>query len=148
MKPLLIGPAPGPHQAFSGTGSGRKLCRLLDIEAVQKYFDALNLLAEWPGRAPSGGDAFPLPLARSSALSVDASGRPFVLLVGRNVARAFRLDWLRYCEWSHLWYPETGEPLCGVPVAVIPHPSGHNRAYNDLAQRDRTRSFVREALGL
>lgn len=149
MKPLLIGPAPGARAtdgspAFGpGPGSGARLARLLDLNDVQAYFDTLNLLPLYPGRTSSGADAFPLAEARSRALSVDLSERPFTLLVGRNVARAFNMPWLPYLRWMRYWYPG----IVGFGwVAVLPHPSGLNRWWNSAENQEAASDFVRSAL--
>jgi hypothetical protein len=148
MKPLLVGPAPGKRAPASwpafgpGPGSGQFLCRLLGIGAVRHEFDAVNLLDRWPGRAANGGDLFPIGEAREAALSIGRRGviddRPFVLLAGHNVAGAFGVR-VPYLTWERF--------DCGVPVAVIPHPSGLNRWWNKPANRERARRFITEGLG-
>jgi hypothetical protein len=60
-----------------------------------------------------------------------------VILVGRAVVRAFGLD----LEEPFVWTDEGG-----VEVAMIPHPSGLNRQYNDEAVRERASEFLTEAL--
>jgi hypothetical protein len=61
------------------------------------------------------------------------AGRSFVLLAGHRVAAAFgvREGYLR--EFV----------LQGVPAAVVPHPSGVNRWWNDPANVARASAFLR-----
>jgi uracil-DNA glycosylase len=101
-KILFVGQAPsrdtegGPP--FSGR-SGRRLASLCGLahSDLPKMFDLANLLDRWPGKAGKG-DAFPLEEARAGAARLDLSGRPLVVLVGRNVARAFGAGGAAYFE--------------------------------------------------
>jgi hypothetical protein len=63
-----------------------------------------------------------------------------VLLCGKRVARAFGFKDLP------TWYPHkmVSRQVC----AVIPHPSGMNRVYNDSEARERTGGWIRWAVGL
>ena len=99
-------------------------------------FDLVNLLDRWPGKKGKG-DAFPLDEARASARRLNLWGKPLVILVGRNVARAFGANSVAYLEGFLLGY---------VNAVVIPHPSGLNRWWNDPANTERARRFMRSLL--
>lgn len=99
--------------------------------------DAVNLLGRWPG--PQGkGSAFPLAEARAAALALDVAGRARVLLAGRRVAAAW--PWRAPSDYLR-WEAGPG----GVLLAVIPHPSGVNRWWNEPEHRDAARRFLRAA---
>lgn len=63
-----------------------------------------------------------------------------VLLLGTRVARAFDADTWPIFEWRPLlgW---------GAEAARIPHPSGLNRAWNDVDVRTQAREFLGGLLG-
>lgn len=148
-RPLLLGQAPGPktdpgeplHPATSLTG--RRLASLFGLEDHQYLtaFDRANLLYEYPGKVGKE-DRFPMAEAKRSALTLAPllAGRTVVLL-GRNVCSAFRLDALPWFTWSELPLGSYRQPAV---VACIPHPSGRCRIYNDPASRDQAASFLRE----
>lgn len=93
MKILFVGQAPSRdtdgQPPFTGR-SGRKLAKLCGISHAEflNAFELVNLLERWPGKSGKG-DAFPMAEARLVAASLDFRNRPLVVLVGRNVARAF-----------------------------------------------------------
>ena len=64
------------------------------------------------------------------------SERPFVLFLGRKVAEAFGFDFRRL---GYLWWD--GETEC----AVVPHPSGVNRWWNDWHNRTEASAFLCKA---
>lgn len=134
MTVLLIGEAPGP----AGDGLplegpvGRRLADWAGVpwEAYLELTERHNLYASDPG--PWSAED-----ARRHAQSVfpQLVGRRTILL-GRRVADAFGIRegpfrWIRVGPTS---------------VAVVPHPSGRNRYWNDPAHVDLARSFLREAL--
>lgn len=148
-RPLLIGQAPGPktdpgeplHPATSLTG--RRLATLFGLEdhSYLTAFDRANLLYQYPGKVGKE-DRFPMAEAKLSALTLAPllAGRT-VILLGRNVCSAFRLDALPWFTWSELPLGSYREPAA---VAAIPHPSGRCRVYNDPASRDEAAAFLRE----
>lgn len=134
-NPLLIGPAPGRRfqgQPFVGAGSGNRIDQL--VGPFRIVLERENLVPIYVGGTGTG-DAFPLAYARRVASMMDLSGRPFIILAGVNVARAFGVE-PTFLTW---------QTLRGVPAAVIPHPSGRNRWWNDQAKTERVREFLRTA---
>lgn len=74
-------------------------------------------------------------------LSETLRGRRVVLL-GANVSRAFGVSFRKLSEVVLSWHP-VGE---GLAAAVVPHPSGLNRWWNDPDNRVRARLFLRPVL--
>jgi uracil-DNA glycosylase len=145
VKHLIVGQAPSRGrdglEPLSGR-SGRRLADLcgLTLEAFLARFDRVNLLAEWPGSAGAKGDAFPIDEARAAAESLAevVAARDRIVLLGWNVARAFRFagDVDGWFDWGRL------SRDCGE-VVVAPHPSGVNLWWNDPANVARARAFWR-----
>lgn len=138
MKPLIIGQAPGPSgnpTPLAGRCGGRlaALCGL-DLRAFLTAFDRANVFATFPGKA-GAGDAFPVEeaRARADAMAEVVAARDHVVLLGWNVARAFRVSPVGYFEWTRL------SRDCGE-VTVAPHPSGLNRWWN-VPHVDEARRF-------
>lgn len=106
------------------------------IEEFERRVDRRNLLPEWPGRAGSKGDVFPMALAAGKAAAMASSllGARSVLL-GRGVAAAFGLV-APFLEWRRVG---------GNLFACLPHPSGINLWWNDPANRDAARAFMEDA---
>jgi chorismate mutase len=136
----LIGQAPsrsaGSRRAFDGR-SGRRLALFLGVDPsmLPRLARLRNLLPAWPGPASGAkGDAFPSAAARSAAGSMRLRGT--VLLAGRGVARAIGVR-APFFEWVE---------LRGCRAAVIPHPSGVSRWWNDPRNAARARRFLRRAI--
>lgn len=87
--------------------------------------DRLNLV-EGPWSAASARD-------RASELLDELWGRRVVML-GGAVAEAFRLRAHPILQWRDGWF------------AVLPHPSGRNRWYNEASNRAAAVAFLRETL--
>ncbi len=105
--------------------AGDRLChRILDEHRgsyLEKY-DRTNLCS----------GAWSTTEARVRALDLLESGRPMVLL-GARVARAFGLDFLPFSV------------ACGASLmAVLPHPSGRCRLWNDVGSYARARATVEQ----
>lgn len=138
MKPLLIGPAPArtgdPTRVLADGPTGSKLARLcrLSKDEYLAAFDRMNLMAYWPGKHGKG-DAFMVDAAclKVAELLPAIRCRP-VVFVGHNVARSFRFD-APILTWR---------PFNGGVAAVLPHPSGVNRWYNEVANRRRASRFL------
>lgn len=123
----------------------------------------VNLLDEHPGRA-GAGSAFPIAAGRRAAgsllralgaahgggtwdlASIDVSrhwlaGTGVLLLAGRRVASCFPEAPRDYFELGTILLdPNRG---LDVEVAVVPHPSGVNRWWNEAGNRATAADFVR-----
>lgn len=144
MKVLLIGQAPGrggdPSRPLLGGRVGSKLISMLGISEREyvRRFDRINALNFWPGKNGKG-DRFPMREARKIALRKlnVISGRR-ILFVGIAAANAFGFDHalLRWRRFN------------GGRAAILPHPSGVNRWWNDLINRQNARRFMRRVAHL
>jgi hypothetical protein len=147
-QPAIIGEAPArnadPSRPLAGR-AGRVICLLAGWECddpheeLSRRFFLVNLLDEWPGRAGKG-TVWPAALARrrAEALREALSGRLAALLLGWRVAGAFGIR-----DGSYgLWRPE--DELVPARHAVLPHPSGINRALNDQDVRIAAGTILRE----
>jgi hypothetical protein len=143
----LVGPSPGldsdPREPLSpgknSRGTGWCLVRLtgLDPETYLMAFNRKNLLPHHQGRN-SKGDRLPLRWARREALRMSKELRGgIVVLIGRNVAKAFNIDHTPPFEW--IW-------MAGTKMAWIPSPSGANRWWNNLENKKTGEAFI-SALG-
>lgn len=124
--------------------------------ALVDHFECRNLLRRYPG--PQGrGAAFPMELAYPAVGRTlpDLDGRVVVML-GVRLPRAFLAPPAPMFEWrTHSITVDPDEQ--GAPegsrgrtftwrYAVIPHPSGLNRAYNDPDNIAKAQRVLREAL--
>lgn len=145
---IVIGESPGPkgearlplfpHPAKS---AGYRLARMTGLARAGylEHFRRLNLI-------PSHrGPDWPVAAARDAADNLAGGGflgGYHVLLLGAKVWRAFggTTKDFSYCRWyqryGRLWSP-------GFHVAVIPHPSGRNRLYNDGHIKQQVVAFLR-----
>lgn len=156
-RPLLIGQAPPPsfdpetHSPLHPnppTASGGRLASIMGLNrgTYLRTFQRINLLRDFPGgRKHPGGtrrDYWPRAEARQAAEMIAPllHGRR-VILVGRNVARAFGLERLPWHAWTtyHADYPP--DDPARAWMAAVPHPSGLCRWYNDPANMDEARVF-------
>jgi uracil-DNA glycosylase len=140
---LIIGQAPSRdgRDRFAGKSGDRiaRFCGLQRGAQLLEFFDVENLLPAYVG-ATATGDRFPVALARERAAQLRSAWSPDrpVILVGRGVARAFGLDF-PYFQWRVIGG--------GIPVAVVPHPSGRNRYWNQASHRIAAWRFWRNAMG-
>lgn len=106
-----------------------------DFKAVER----VNLLREWPGKSGKGS-RFPMDdAARNAAyhrLALDYTWHvKAVVLVGWRVAEAFKVPGtVLPCQWFR-------DRDLGW-LAVVPHPSGVNRWYNDNVNADMAADFI------
>jgi len=141
MSLLLVGQAPSSdtngRAPFSGR-SGRRLAELMGM-THEEFLDrvpATNVLPCYPGKSRGAkGDAFPMNQAVASARTMEFGDAKLVVLVGKNVARAFgRKD--------HDYFEEF--ELRGRRAVIIPHPSGVNRWWNEPVNVETARLFMTE----
>ena len=157
MKPLLIGQAPpptfdprthSPLYPIPETASGGRLAAVMGLEASTylRTFQRINLLRGFPGKREQPGgtrrDRWPRAEARQVAELIGPllDGRQ-VILVGRNVARAFGLVKAPWHEWLTHVVPYPSDQPARAQVAVVPHPSGLNRWYGDEDNLLEARAF-------
>lgn len=146
----VYGQAPGSRgdpdaPAFAGSARFEELAGVEITELIEAWgWQFVNLLPDYPGRAVGErGDAFPIAAARTRARMFGETWQPGdrVLLCGRNVARSFHLERLPYLHWKPLTLREPR-----IRIAVMPHPSGVNRWWNDPQNRRAATEFVRELI--
>lgn len=144
---VILGQAPGNYERYDPekhalfpypTGcAGHRLWRMTGITRLEFIsISRRNLLDYYPGLTSGGqGDYFPLDEARDAATELipELFGRN-VLMVGHNVAKAFRFDKDPRFTWhSH----------GSFNYACIPHTSGRNRWYNDRINKRTALRFLR-----
>ena len=150
MKTLIIGQAPAMNTegkaAFSGK-SGPKFAELLGVEHLRLWdtFDVVNLIDYYPGKPKDKtkrGDAFPMREAKYAAEGMrKLMNERAVVMVGRNVARAFKVHTLDFFDW---FVDAAGYGDCGFfRYCVVPHPSGISRYWNDPERVERAKLFMR-----
>jgi uracil-DNA glycosylase len=147
MKTLIIGQAPSRETvgkpAFSGK-SGPKFAELLGVahEDLWSTFDVVNVIDFFPGQSKDPtkrGDAFPYFEAKKRAEAMrPALGGRTVVLVGKNVARAFSWPSIEFFDWKTDAADEGYFKFC-----VVPHPSGISHYYNDPKNFERAKAFMR-----
>jgi uracil-DNA glycosylase len=139
---MLLGEAPSrgsdPTRPFSGR-SGDRLRALVGGE-LEERFEVANVLGEWPGSAGKGS-RWPRPLiarARMVEVTIELglAGR-MVVACGRRVAAAGGVP---ACASVLEWIDG---PL--FRVAVLPHPSGVNRWWNEPGNVESARAFLAAA---
>lgn len=153
-RPLMIGQAPArlgdPDKPCTGPSFRRmaRICGATTPAGELRFlaqFERTNLLAEFPGSGDGDrGDAFPRRLAERAALQMESRVRDrLVLLMGRNVAWAFgrKLEGAEYFRWEY-------RLELNATFAVVPHPSGINRWWNDEGNHERARDFFRSLIGV
>ena len=139
-KILLIGQAPSrtgdPNTPLLGRLGNKitSICGLTESE-YRRQFDRRNVLPKWPGRNGKG-DAFPLNEARKRARRMlpDITSRR-VIFIGKNSARAFGFK-ANFLTW---------QTFANNRAAILPHPSGINRWWNDPKNRRRAGRFMKSA---
>lgn len=149
-QPIIIGQAPARGNdgkpPFAGQ-SGARLAQLAGVgdsgDVLPEHFEMYNLNAKWSGKRIGGkGHNFDMKEARKKATQLknkmEAEIDPlFILLMGRNVERAFGWKSLEYLD-VHTWL--------GHYVILFPHPSGINHFWNDEGNVDAAKAMLRWAL--
>jgi uracil-DNA glycosylase len=151
VRPLLIGEAPGRSTppgwpAFFGRDRSARVLWQLGFRVSRAAdrpgnVDAMNLIDFYPGAK------WPTEHARTCAhgLMHSLQARSRVVLVGRQVARAFgALESWDWFEW--FWLHADHEERTGPRFAIMPHPSGLNRWWNDPRHMRQARTFVDKLL--
>ena len=136
MRLMFVGQSPSRETEglppFVGK-CGQFLAELMGTTQEQMLLDHdfINVLDHWPGKGLNG-DKWPLTEATVAAQKKLESlrGRTVVLL-GKNVARAFNKGLWRYLEWYEIRSPKNLADVVVPAVTIVPHPSGVNRYYNN-----------------
>jgi hypothetical protein len=136
---VLIGQGPSrtgdPAAPLAGR-LGRKMSKLMGIgfDEYLAKFERRNVLRKWYGKA-SKGDVFPMLVARKRARRMRKSlaGKRVVFL-GKKTAEAFGIR-ERYMKWID---------ASDFVAVVFPHPSGVNRWWNDPANVENAKTFLRK----
>lgn len=109
----------------------------------EQYLDRTERmnLVEVPVGKNGKGDAFPMAKAAKLAKKLIDSRRlnhRFVILLGHNVAKAILGTRFQVL----LWIPVVAGFNCVFMAAVVPHPSGINRWWNDRKNRRKAEKFL------
>jgi uracil-DNA glycosylase len=145
-KLIIVGQAPGsngsPDRPLEGR-SARKLAALAGVSEPEflSKTERVNVLGRFPGKSGKG-DKFPMSEARKAAsdLALSFRGRS-VILLGGGVRRAFRFPGNRLFEWETV--SAGGSEFL---AAVVPHPSGVNRWWNEKSNRMMAGRFMRSVM--
>jgi len=73
------------------------------------------------------------------------AGRQRVILLGRRVAAALDVLSMSLLEWKSWPVPPHGS-IVTTEVARFPHPSGRNRWWNEPANVELARAFLKDAV--
>lgn len=140
---VVIGQAPSrnhpdkPLFPYPKGCSGYRLAKLMGVSPWRflRSTVRLNVFYEAPGEL----GYFPTAAARCCAREIapHLDGRR-VIFLGRGVAGAFGVTDLPLLEWR-----QTRLEGAQVAAAIVPHPSGGNRWYNDAANREAVETFLR-----
>ena len=152
IRLLFIGQAPSQETEgkppFTGK-CGKFLAETLlntTQEQMLEDHDFINVLNHWPGKG-YGGDKFPLNEAIPAARGLwpTLAGRTVVLL-GSNVGRAFGAKQFVYFQWYEFRDPQEFRNVICPKMAIVPHPSGVNRYWNNPNARLLAQKFFRHTL--
>lgn len=139
---ILIGQAP-IRREYGAELMGRIATQLstlfgCSLEEYARRTQRFNVLPCWPGRADRG-DRFPKHLARQNASRMMYSFSDcHVLFIGLAVANIFDFH-ERPLQWRRL------STISGTyTAAVLPHPSGVNRWWNDAKNKQAAVRFMRK----
>jgi len=148
MRVVILGEAPSrksdPSRPFSGD-SGRRLAKIAGVDhgELLAMFEPANLLSEWPGRSGGRkGDSLPKSAVRRAwrRSRMELLGRR-VVLASRRMAESLgvRVDRIGFMVWV------SGALDGPAEIAVIPHPSGIVRFWNNPVNVEAARRFLAEA---
>lgn len=148
-RPVFIGQAPSrygdPTKPLTGR-PGRRLAGMASMTPMEFYLSAVraNLLSYYHG-GDGRGDVFPMSMAMASALrlAVQLNGRVVVFL-GKKVAKAFGRSG-RWFHWEEGSFP-IGDPPVRFRYAIVPHPSGRNRFWNNPENTQEACRFMSELM--
>lgn len=141
---IIIGQAPAEHGDPTAPLEGRVGRKLADLlgctyEEYLKRSQRFNILPEWPGRDKGRkGDRFPMFVAKQNASRMSYSfGGCTVLYLGVKVGQVFGFH-DEPLKWKSVAWP-AGQTH---KAAVLPHPSGINRWWNDHKNKHAAKQFM------
>jgi len=142
VRPYLVGEAPSRrtegHPPLSGS-SGRRLSETLG-SPLEESFELRNLLEHWPGSG-GRGSRFDRPAAVLAAISLVTTEHPErVVCLGYRAAGAFLLS---RTDVEALGWRSLTVAGHAFELAVVPHPSGVNRWWNEEGNRLAAAEFLR-----
>lgn len=161
MKTVIVGIAPArpgeegqPLSAIAPQSTGRKIADMMGV-APKEYMRAFDRINLCPFARASG---IPVNEWKPAASNLGASllrGRR-VILLGVNVAQCFGLVIAPKHDYLKWWdYPGTSVPGYGLigwnagsrrppfSHAILPHPSGRNRWYNEPENKEAASLFLK-----
>lgn len=165
MKPLLIGEAPGPNGDPEKPLEGKPAERLLESmgywarsvseipeagTTLREIFEVRNLIDRPMERTEgSKGTDWPEDEARDAAHRLAHLVEPNqpVVFLGKRVATAFELPVVEWWKWTRQWAGRKPSPWALLQYAIIPHPSGIVRTWNQPVNRVRAGMVLWQALG-
>ena len=114
-------------------GSVRRLESVLGLRqgCLLRAVDAVNLLG------PHDEVTYPRLRAAAETLRLDVEGRELLILCGKPVHYGFR-----HHDSKRLWDGGVTVTVEGVVTALLPHPSGRNRDWNDAAKTEACRAAL------
>jgi hypothetical protein len=179
-KMVFIGQAPGPtflpsSSSSSSTSattppalvglSAARLARLAGMpeEELWKRCDRRNIFNIFPGTKPksqlqtkayrlheSVGDRFDMDQARKLAAAIDITKYHLVVLLGLNVAKAFRLQNVALFKEYYIddalniqSVTESKTFVSGTRILIYPHPSGVSHYWNKRSNRYKAMTELR-----
>lgn len=136
-RTLLVGEAPndrGGAPLRERIGDVLLASSGLSAMAFDRVFARTNVFERYPGRLGKGA-AFPIKHAQIRATQLRRRCRSrVVVLLGKRTARAFGIT-VKYFDEARI-----GQ----CRAFVVPHPSGINRWWNDVNNRARFATFMKE----
>lgn len=146
-----FGNSPAEYHTDAGalTGaSGRFLAGLCDYQgpnAMLRYMldfertNVVELASDWMDRAKVA--------ASVQGILQRMRGRRTILL-GQRVANAFGSPDVPALFWTTLYdsLPNVGLEWADARIALVPHPSGRNRWWNDASHREEAKWFLKSAI--
>ena len=124
MRPLFVGEAPSKRPSIGRNSSRGRLANLVGVKPLE---------LRWTNLFEHLVEEFDQEEARAAAARINGRESRLILL-GQKVAKAFGLERPIALRWMlHR----------GSWVAVIPHPSGLNRWWNEAENRDAVEKFLR-----
>ena len=158
MKTMIVGIAPAragdegqPLSALASQSTGRKIADMLCLRPLD-YMDKFDRINVCPFPQPSTIKPKDWTAAAENLAGSLLRGRR-VILLGSNVAECFGIPRTayEYLEWKEISKERAYIGIAGFRVgrmappfswAVLPHPSGRNRWYNEEENKTAAAQFL------